>query len=79
MGNPDLTEEVAESVTIGLEYSPRWASGLRFRVDYYDIELTDAINTASAQETADKCVDLPTLDNEFCALQTRETRASSAA
>ena len=72
VGNPDLTEEVAESVTIGLEYSPRWASGLQFRVDYYDIELTDAINTASPQSAADTCVDLPTLDNDFCGLQTRE-------
>ena len=72
VGNPDLTEEVAESLTIGLKYSPRWASGLLFRIDYYDIELTDAINTASAQAAADTCVDLPTLDNEFCGLQTRE-------
>jgi hypothetical protein len=63
---------VAESVTIGLKYSPRWASGLQFSVDYYDIELTDAINTASAQSAADTCVDLPTLDNDFCGLQTRE-------
>jgi iron complex outermembrane recepter protein len=72
MGNPDLMEEVAESVTIGLEYRPRWRDELQFRIDYYDIELTDAINTASAQVTANQCVDLPTLDNEFCALQTRE-------
>ncbi len=43
-----------------------------FRVDYYDIELTDAINTASPQSAADICVDLPTLDNEFCGLQTRQ-------
>ena len=47
-GNTDLTEEVAESFTVGLQYSPRWAEGLLFRIDYYDIELTDAINTASA-------------------------------
>lgn len=71
-GNPDLDEEVAESFTVGLQYSPRWAEGLLFRVDYYDIELTDAINTASAQEAAENCVDLPTLDNDFCGLQTRE-------
>jgi iron complex outermembrane recepter protein len=72
VGNPNLTEEVAESVTFGVEYRPRWADELLFRVDYYDIELTDAINTASAQVTANQCVDLPTLDNDFCALQTRE-------
>src|SRR5688572_14904664 len=71
-GNTDLTEEVAESFTVGLQYSPRWVEGLLFRIDYYDIELTDAINTASAQEAAENCVDLPTLDNDFCGLQTRE-------
>jgi iron complex outermembrane receptor protein len=72
IGNPDLAEETAESITIGLEYRPRWAEGLVLRIDYYDIELTEAINTASAQEAAENCVDLPTLDNDFCALQTRE-------
>jgi outer membrane receptor protein involved in Fe transport len=72
IGNPDLNEEEAKSLTIGVEYRPRWANDLRFRVDYYDIELTNAINTASAQVTANQCVDLPTIDNDFCALQTRE-------
>ena len=71
-GTPDLTEEVAESLTIGLQYTPRWAEGLLFRIDYYDIELTDAISTASPQTAVQQCVDLPTLDNEFCTLQTRE-------
>jgi outer membrane receptor protein involved in Fe transport len=72
VGNPDLEEEVAKSLTIGLEYRPRWAQQLLFKIDYYDIELTNAINTASAEEAAQQCVDLPTLDNEFCTLQTRE-------
>ena len=76
-GNTDLTEEVAESFTVGLQYSPRWAEGLLFRIDYYDIELTDAINTASAEEATANCVDLPTLDNDFCGLQTRDADPDS--
>src|SRR5688572_4109212 len=76
-GNTDLTEEVAESFTVGLQYSPRWAEGLLFRIDYYDIELTDAINTASAEEATANCVDLPTLVNDFCGLQTRDADPDS--
>jgi outer membrane receptor protein involved in Fe transport len=72
LGNPDLEDEIAKSLTIGLDYRPRWMQGLLLKIDYYDIELTNAINTASAEQAAIQCVDLPTLDNEFCGLQTRE-------
>jgi outer membrane receptor protein involved in Fe transport len=52
--------------------TPRWVPGLTISVDWYDIDLTDAISTAEPQEAAELCVDLPTLDNEFCSLLTRE-------
>ena len=71
-GNPELTEEVADTTTIGLILRPRFIENLTIAIDWYDIELEDAINTALPQVASDLCVDLPTLDNQFCNLIQRE-------
>ncbi|MDJ0909839.1 MAG: TonB-dependent receptor [Woeseiaceae bacterium] len=71
-GNTELTEEVADTTTIGVIYRPRFIENLTLAVDWYDIELDEAINTARPQVAADLCVDLPTLDNQFCGLIDRD-------
>ena len=71
-GNPELTEEVADTTTIGLILRPRFIENLTIAIDWYDIELSEAINTALPEVAADLCVDLPTLDNQFCNLIQRE-------
>lgn len=77
-GNPDLEEETADSFTVGFEYRPRWAdNALLLRIDYYDIEISNAINTSTPQQSTDLCVDLPTLENDFCSLQTRDADPDS--
>lgn len=70
-GNPLLEEEKAETITAGAVLRPRFIPGLTASVDWYNIDLTNAISTALPQEAADNCVDLPTLDNDFCALIVR--------
>jgi outer membrane receptor protein involved in Fe transport len=45
---------------------------LEIAVDWYDIRLKDAINTASASDIAALCVDQPTTDNPFCATIQRQ-------
>jgi len=71
-GNSHLREETARSYTFGTVIRPRFAPGLSLAVDYYDINIKQAINTASAQEVADSCVDQPTIDNVFCNALTRK-------
>ena len=71
-GNRDLKEEVAKTKTFGIVLRPSFAPTLSIGVDWYDIELTDAINTALPEEAAEICVDSPSLDNPFCGLLTRE-------
>ena len=71
VGNDTLDQEEAETWTAGLVLAPRMVPGLTLSVDWYDITITDAINTATLQETADFCVDAPTLDNAFCQNITR--------
>lgn len=70
-GNPNLIEETSDSFTIGGIFAPRGILGgaldnLVVIADYYDIEITDAIGTLSGADIAEACVDLPSIDNQFC-------------
>ncbi|MFL6576270.1 MAG: TonB-dependent receptor, partial [Povalibacter sp.] len=71
-GNAQLTEETSRSYTFGAVLRPRFAPNLSLSVDYYDINIKDAISTADAQDVADNCVDQPTLDNVFCDALSRD-------
>lgn len=71
-GNRNLIAEVAETTTFGAILRPRFIEGLTLSVDYYDINLTHAINTLNPEDIANQCVDLPSIDNEFCDVIFRE-------
>ena len=42
-GNPDLTEESADTFTAGVVVTPAAIEGLSFSIDYFDIEIEDAV------------------------------------
>lgn len=67
-GNPFLEEEEGESYTIGGVYTPSYVPGLSFSIDYYDITVDNLIATLGGQVIVNQCVDLPTIDNQFCQL-----------
>ena len=46
-GNPDLQEEVADTWTVGAIIRPRFLPRLNITVDYYDIEIDNAIARAA--------------------------------
>lgn len=72
-GNPDLNPEEAKTYTIGFVYTPGWAPDLGLSVDWWDIEITDAIGAISGQVAANRCVDAPSgISNEFCPLVRRD-------
>ncbi len=72
-GNRDLEAEDSESLTYGIIYQPSWADGLAITVDYYDIEIEDAITLVTAQDIVDNCVDATGgPDANFCSLFTRD-------
>ncbi|HYD44159.1 MAG TPA: TonB-dependent receptor [Phenylobacterium sp.] len=54
-GNPALKPEVADTLALGVVYRPSWAPGLSGSIDYYDIDIQDAIGTLNAQNTVDRC------------------------
>ena len=78
-GNRNLREEEATTWTAGVVLQPSFVPGLTLRADWYDIKLKNAINTVTATELAQLCVDQPTLDNPFCPLLTRTSTASNTA
>ncbi|MDP4574660.1 TonB-dependent receptor [Qipengyuania sp. G39] len=65
-GNVDLSEETAKTITVGAIFQPSFIPGLVMSVDYYDVEIEDAISTPTANTLLELCVDADTLDNEFC-------------
>ncbi|GGE81281.1 TonB-dependent receptor plug domain-containing protein [Shewanella carassii] len=72
-GNDQLEPEESDSYTVGLVYQPSFVEGLVMTVDYWNIEITDAIANISAQNIIDRCVDSPTgINNQYCDLITRD-------
>ena len=70
-GNPNLIEETSDSFTIGGVFQPSgilngWLDELTVIVDYYDIEIEDAIGSLTGPAIASACVDLPSTNNQFC-------------
>jgi iron complex outermembrane receptor protein len=54
-GNPDLEEETADTYTIGVVWTPEFADRLSVSVDYYDIEVSDAIDAINPSTVVARC------------------------
>lgn len=76
-GNPNLQEEEATTYTYGVVLTPRFLDGFSATVDYWNIEIENAIAAVSAQNIVDSCYDAPDLNNQYCALFTRNRNAAS--
>jgi outer membrane receptor protein involved in Fe transport len=71
-GNRNLREETARTWTAGVVLRPRFIPNLQIAADWYDIRIKQAVNTATAEELAELCVDQPSLDNIFCSALSRD-------
>lgn len=66
-GNLRLREETAETLTVGIVLTPRAVEGLSVTMDYYDIEIDDAISQIDEQDTLFLCYQDPGFpNNDFC-------------
>lgn len=54
-GNPNLTPEVGNTRTLGLVWSPTFARDLSFTLDYWKIEMTNMIGTATVGDVINGC------------------------
>ncbi|MEM1230113.1 MAG: TonB-dependent receptor [Pseudomonadota bacterium] len=77
-GNPDLQPEEATTRTLGIVVTPAFAENLVFTVDYWEIDIQDAIASISDQNIVNGCYDGATLDNPFCGLINRNPQTTSA-
>lgn len=72
-GNASLKPEKATSWTVGLVVQPRWTPNLSITLDYYNIEIEDAITFIDPQDIVNNCVDASGgPDQSFCSLFTRD-------
>ncbi|MFQ5533194.1 MAG: TonB-dependent receptor domain-containing protein [Sphingomonadales bacterium] len=71
-GNPDLFEETADTFTIGAVVTPEAIPGLTLTVDYYNIEVKDAISTLSSSTVLDICFASLDPNNQNCLNVTRD-------
>lgn len=65
-GNTELKEETATTFTAGFVFQPSFVDSLRVSIDYYDIDLSDLIVSFGASSVLSNCVDLESINNEYC-------------
>jgi iron complex outermembrane recepter protein len=70
-GNPGLREETSETRTIGAVVRLPFVDRLNLAVDYFEIEVEDAVATMNAQTTLDVCYQLLDANSEPCRAITR--------
>ncbi len=70
-GNPLLTPETADTLTFGVVVTPKGLPGFTATVDYYDIEIDDAIGSLGADDIIQTCA--TTGDPQLCSLIHRDS------
>lgn len=56
-GNTNVQPEIGDTTGIGVIYQPSWLPEFSLSVDYYNIEVSDAILTVGTQEILQRCFD----------------------
>jgi len=67
-GNPNLQPETAETLTFGLVLTPGFLENLTVAIDYFDVEITDAVGTAPTSEVISACYASAGFSDPLCAL-----------
>ena len=68
-GNPDLAPETSTTISVGGVFTPAFVPGLAVSIDWYTIDVEDAISNISANTILTEC--LNTGDAVFCDLINR--------
>lgn len=64
-GNPNLDPEKADTTGFGVVYQPGWLPGFGASIDYFKIEISDAIVSLAKQEYVDRCYEGQTYYCQF--------------
>jgi outer membrane receptor protein involved in Fe transport len=75
-GNPRLGPEKADTETLGFVWTPNFADNLAITIDYYKIEINDAVSSPTAPEILNDCYSAAAnpgfVFNSQCALVLRD-------
>lgn len=72
-GNKEIKPESGDTKTLGLVFTPDFISGFSATVDYYDIELRDAVGQVQPVDALTSCyITDPRADNPLCAAVSRD-------
>lgn len=66
-GNPNLEPEESESLTIGVVIAPENLPNFTLSIDYYKIEIENAIGTAGTNNVIDGCYNSANFSSPWCA------------
>src|SRR5690606_18007800 len=82
-GNPELTPEESDTTTLGVIFQPGQIKGLALAIDYFDIELEDAIaplGGGGLQNVLDLCYStLQDANSVYCQAINRDSTGQIAA
>ncbi|MBL8271297.1 TonB-dependent receptor domain-containing protein, partial [Steroidobacter sp.] len=70
-GNRQLDPETSDAWTVGFVFTPEALPALSIAIDYWNIEIEDAVQPLDVTAIVEKCVDSATIDNVFCPRVTR--------
>lgn len=71
-GNINLKPEQADTLTVGIGYTPSFIDNLSLTLDYYDIDLEDAMEQPGLQTTLNNCVRAEDMEsNVYCSFVER--------
>jgi iron complex outermembrane receptor protein len=73
-GSTDVTPETSDSLTLGLVWQPSFLPGFDLTIDYWNIKLNNMIAAIAQQDILNLCVDLPSIENQFCDRIERDSR-----
>ncbi|WP_394130155.1 TonB-dependent receptor plug domain-containing protein [Shewanella maritima] len=65
-GNPDLKPEEAETFTAGVVWNVEAIKGLSMTLDYYRIDVDNAVNTVNGSSKLAACYDSAGMSHPFC-------------
>ncbi|MCG8415069.1 MAG: TonB-dependent receptor [Pseudomonadales bacterium] len=77
-GNRNLTEETGDTITAGFIFQPTFFEGFTLTVDYWQIEIEDAIQAVDQQDIVNGCYQGASLNASFCGLLSRNMTPTSA-
>ncbi len=75
-GNPNLNEEEADTLTVGFVWAPNMLQGLTMSLDYYTIDLTDAISQVNGQQFLNDCFATLNFNSPSCQAIVRDSNGN---